>query len=54
MYSIMAMYSEPTTENFNKIKQTLEEREKEVLNYIHIYLKIKYCHKKKMKKKRLK
>ena len=27
----MAMYSKPTTENFNKIKQALQEREQKVL-----------------------
>ena len=27
----MAMYSEPTTENFNRIKQTLQENEQKVL-----------------------
>ena len=28
----MAMYSDPTTENFNKIKQTIQEKEKKILD----------------------
>ena len=47
------MYSKPTTENFNKIKQSLQEEEK-ILNYIYIYFKIQYCQKNNMKSKRLK
>ena len=32
MYLTITMYSEPTTENFNKIKQTLKEKEKKILD----------------------
>ena len=32
----MAMYSEPTTDNFNKIKQTLQERKRKV-SYLYPY-----------------
>ena len=31
MYSTIIMYSEPTAENFNKIKQIIEEKEKKIL-----------------------
>ena len=37
IYSTITMYSESTTENFNKIKQTIQDKEKQILD-IYPYL----------------